>query len=215
MFWPKFKPVCEAYLKHVVQYNKPARPLLCERPFNPEAKNFSRPEWKLVNDISEAYKYGEAINEYITSKSHYTTEQIKYKLRHKNMRTKKSLREGLSKIEIGYFDFNNDGVNDRVLRNRRAQMKCSINRDYSRGDGSRYYLLNQDDTLHKVVREITQGVYDLFYFQGHTYLDAWFGDPTTKRGALVVFNPAAVNDKYRTSVMPVCKILYFPNTKEN
>src|SRR5207244_2656660 len=45
--------VCEAYLKNLNSFPK-APPMVCERPLNPELKDFQKPEWKAL-DVGENF----------------------------------------------------------------------------------------------------------------------------------------------------------------
>ena len=140
------KPLCEAYLKHVVEYNQPIRPLVCQRPFDPAAKAFSEPVWTPVT--------GAALDKYIAAIARYRVTKGPGSSRYKNNpkdrepmymhyieNGHKGLEAGRVRYDISEFDLNNDKSSDIVLRS--SNLTCDENNisHYSLGGTHNYYLI--------------------------------------------------------------------------
>jgi hypothetical protein len=194
--------VCRAYLKYLKAYDKEPCALACERPYNPNFPQFTKPEWKSLDPWPyreflwqmerESYQLEEAPEDYDRRKGQRMRE------------IEEAIKAGTITLKESFFDVTGDGKPDRVLRYEFKKCDPCSEMDSWHPTGRLHYVVREDGTLDLDTLFYSQGGQsDFFFYRGKVYYDYYFGEPwawedhIAKVGWLYVYGPFSVRELTR------------------
>lgn len=176
-------PMCKEYTDNLNSFPESDLPMVCERPINPNFKQFTKPDWKKL-DIE---KYVDLIVQANSLKSYVQRENL-YRTKEEVDKINQSLREVLlsqyinniiymetARLDVAGPILSPDGKPDVVMR--KGRYKCAQSEIKKYGSYRRivsYYIVNEE--LTKVEREIKTSLIggpDIFLYQGKVYFDSF------------------------------------------
>ena len=188
--------LCEVYLKNL-QDNRDG-PAVCENVNYPQNEGFGRPVWTsiepkehmgLVRQVIKfkAYRYGSGL---------YSEELYQRKFSKKWEQMQNVIEEGRLLLDVSYFDFDNDGKKEWILKYHGRGLSCSHHSMFTRPPVGRYYYLTGEPNKWQLDEELSEDSYTLnwniSFYKGHTLLESWRGDFERGRAIAEVYYPHAV-----------------------
>jgi len=178
--------VCEAYLKNLNSFPK-APPMVCERPLNPELKDFQKPEWKAL-DVGENFAL---------LKNNITDRQIK--------------------LSVTQLDVDLDGKLENVLRHEIDTCDPANESLFATPGGREFFVLNEEKTkidVQKTKKIHLGGRLDIFLYKGQISIDGWGGNLGFKDGVIYVYTiePYATPPSWHT--VHRCDYNYAPSKSQ-
>lgn len=180
--------MCEAYLKNLNSLH-PAEPMRCDRPVNPEFKDFQKPRW----DRIDALKDFDLIVKVDTVLRPRYYANIKREVMLTSLRN--NIETGNYKFSLVTVDIDNDGQSEPVLR---YLDSCWPGNKGPWGTPLVVLQQNKRDVDQVKSEQVATGhgvtgyqgsIYDVFRYKGTTYFDYWIEEEgplrvmLTKQGA--------------------------------
>lgn len=193
--------VCKDYVKNL-NYFKDEPPMICERKLHAEMTDFSRPDWKMLDIKEHAYLAYEISDLRARRRAPHMKEGSLDKLiDDKRIRTQQWISRGVLLMQLSYFDIDNSGEKDWVLKwgHKAEPEDCESDMAYvSPGTGALFILQQKnkkweiDEIRSKGLRHISS---KMFLYKGYAFSDFWRGNPSAK-----------------TAIIGVSRINYHDNT---
>ena len=184
--------VCKDYVKNL-NYFKDEPPMICERKLHAEMTDFSRPDWKMLDIKEHEYLAYEISDLRARRRAPYMKEGSLDKLIYDNRKqTEKTIRKGTLRLQLDYFDIDNSGNKDWVLKwdHKVSSDYCKTVRAYKLPGTGALFILQKKNEKWKIDEVQSQGLTNtsskIFLYKGHAFADLWQGNPMVKTATIGV-----------------------------
>ena len=204
--------VCEAYLKNLNSFPK-APPMVCERPLNPELKDFQKPEWKAL-DVGENFALLKEILRYSYKEKGGDFEAYYNKVL---PTLKNNITDRQIKLSVTQLDVDLDGKLENVLRHEIDTCDPANESLFATPGGREFFVLNEEKTkidVQKTKKIHLGGRLDIFLYKGQISIDGWGGNLGFKDGVIYVYTiePYATPPSWHT--VHRCDYNYAPSKSQ-
>jgi hypothetical protein len=176
--------VCKVYTDYLNSFDPP-KAMICERPYNPSFKVIAKPKWRpihaaenlpLIDQIMESRISPGRESVVMTSPGFVETKKFR----------KEAAQKGLIQLYFADINIDNRGGKELILRydgpvHGPLAERCGATKGppYYRGVTlmPNLYLMKDERTVDKKETRQLQFNYDVFFYDGRTFLDLWTAFP--------------------------------------